>query len=180
MKAIKTDSGISIQKRVPKNLTIDGTTIVNFNKLSDEELKAYGYYDIVTPSYDSISQRLGQIEWDEENEVFTYPVVNIDFDATYEAMSVDEETMELTGEVLPVYDLASLKSSLVLQAKSQANSLLSSTDWMVIRKAERGIEIPAETLEARNTIITRVDEIETEIDQLSSYEDALRYTFNII
>ena len=180
MKAIKTDSGISIQKRIPKNIQIDGITICNFNTLSDEELKAYGYYDIVTPSYDSISQNLGQIEWDEENEVFTYPVVNIDFDATYEAMSVDEETMELTGEVLPVYDLASLKSSLVLQAKSQANSLLSSTDWMVIRKAERGIEIPAETLEARNTIITRVDEIEAEIDQLSSYEDALRYTFNII
>ena len=178
MKAIKTDLGISIQKRIPKNLTIDGTTICNFNTLSDEELKAYGYYDIVTPSYDSISQRLGQIEWDEENEVFTYPVVDIDFDATYEAM--DEETMELTGEVLPVYDLAIKKSSLVSQAKSQANLLLSSTDWMVIRKAERGIDIPAETLEARNTIITRVDEIETEIDQLSSYEDALRYTFNII
>ena len=178
MKAIKTDSGISIQKRIPKNIQIDGTTICNFNTLSDEELKAYGYYDIVTPSYDSISQHLGQIEWDEENEVFTYPVVDIDFDATYEVM--DEETMELTGEVLPMYDLAYLKSSLVSQAKSQANSLLSSTDWMVIRKAERGIEIPAETLEARNTIITRVDEIETEIDQLSSYEDALRYTFNII
>lgn len=178
MKAIKTDSGISIQKRIPKNIQIDGITICNFNTLSDEELKAYGYYDIVTPSYDRISQHLGEIEWDEENEVFTYPVVDIDFDATYEAM--DEETMELTGEVLPVYDLASLKSSLVSQAKSQANSLLSSTDWMVIRKAERGIEIPAETLEARNTIITRVDEIETEIDQLSSYEDALRYTFNII
>ena len=178
MKAIKTDSGISIQKRIPKNIQIDGITICNFNTLSDEELKAYGYYDIVTPIYDSISQHLGQIEWDEENEVFTYPVVDIDFDATYEVM--DEETMELTGEVLPVYDLAYLKSSLVLQAKSQANSLLSSTDWMVIRKAERGIEIPAETLEARNTIITRVDEIETEIDQLSSYEDALRYTFNII
>ena len=178
MKAIRTDSGISIQKRIPKNLTIDGTTICNFNTLSSEELKAYGYYDIVTPSYDSISQRLGAIEWDEDNDVFTYPVIDIDFDATYEAM--DEETMELTGEVLPVYDLAIKKSSLVLQAKSQANSLLSSTDWMVIRKAERGIEIPAETLEARNTIITRVDEIETEIDQLSSYEDALRYTFNII
>ena len=46
-----------------------------------------------------------------------------------------------------------LKSYWIAQAKASANSQLASTDWMVIRKAERNINIPADVVTARAAII---------------------------
>jgi hypothetical protein len=46
-----------------------------------------------------------------------------------------------------------LKSQWIAQAKAAANSQLAATDWMVIRKAERGVDIPADTASARAKII---------------------------
>ena len=46
-----------------------------------------------------------------------------------------------------------LKSYWIAQAKASANSQLSSTDWMVIRKAERNVDIPADVVTARAAII---------------------------
>ena len=46
-----------------------------------------------------------------------------------------------------------LKSQWIAQNKANANSLLSSTDWMVIRKAERDVAIPSDVVTARAKII---------------------------
>lgn len=46
-----------------------------------------------------------------------------------------------------------LKSNWIAQAKAAAGSALAQTDWMVIRKAERGVDIPAEVAAARAKII---------------------------
>jgi hypothetical protein len=46
-----------------------------------------------------------------------------------------------------------LKSQWIAQVKSAANSLLASTDWMVIRKAERDVAIPSDVVTARAAII---------------------------
>jgi hypothetical protein len=46
-----------------------------------------------------------------------------------------------------------LKSQWIAQTKAAANSQLSATDWMVIRKAERGVAIPAEVVVERAKII---------------------------
>ena len=46
-----------------------------------------------------------------------------------------------------------LKSQWTAQVKSAANSQLASTDWMVIRKAERDVAIPAEVVTERAKII---------------------------
>jgi hypothetical protein len=47
-----------------------------------------------------------------------------------------------------------LKSQWIAQAKASANSLLASTDWMVIRKAERDVAIPSDVATERAKIIT--------------------------
>jgi hypothetical protein len=47
-----------------------------------------------------------------------------------------------------------LKSQWIAQNKASANSLLASTDWMVIRKAERNIDIPADVATERAKIIS--------------------------
>lgn len=46
-----------------------------------------------------------------------------------------------------------LKSQFIAQAKAAANSALAQTDWMVIRKAERGVDIPAKAAADRAKII---------------------------
>ena len=46
-----------------------------------------------------------------------------------------------------------LKSQWIAQNKASANSLLASTDWMVIRKAERDVAIPSDVVTERAKII---------------------------
>ena len=47
-----------------------------------------------------------------------------------------------------------LKSQWIAQNKASANSQLASTDWMVIRKAERDVAIPSDVVTARAKIIS--------------------------
>ena len=52
-----------------------------------------------------------------------------------------------------------LKSQYKAQFKQTANSLLSETDWMVIRKAERNVEIPTDVATKRAAILTECDRL---------------------
>ena len=56
-----------------------------------------------------------------------------------------------------------LKYTMNAQVKSQANSALASTDWMVIRKAERDVAIPSATATYRASVITECARLETAI-----------------
>ena len=56
-----------------------------------------------------------------------------------------------------------LKYTFKNRIKSQANSALASTDWMVIRKAERSVEIPAATVTYRAAVITEYDRLKAAI-----------------
>jgi hypothetical protein len=57
-----------------------------------------------------------------------------------------------------------LKSQWTASVKDTANKLLSATDWMVIRKAERDVAIPAETVTYRAAIVAEVTRLETAIN----------------
>ena len=56
-----------------------------------------------------------------------------------------------------------LKSQWIAQVKTTAGSMLASTDWMVIRKAERDVAIPAATVAARAAIVAEANRLETAI-----------------
>ena len=56
-----------------------------------------------------------------------------------------------------------LKYTMNAQVKSQANSALFGTDWMVIRKAERDVAIPDATVTYRAAVITECARLETAI-----------------
>lgn len=49
-----------------------------------------------------------------------------------------------------------LKSTMIAQVKATAGSLLSQTDWMVIRKAERDVAIPAAVVAKRAAIVAKL------------------------
>ena len=56
-----------------------------------------------------------------------------------------------------------LKYSWKAQVKATAGSMLAQTDWMVIRKAERDVAIPADVVTERAAIITECARLETAI-----------------
>ena len=63
-----------------------------------------------------------------------------------------------------------LKSQFVTQVKDTAGKLLNATDWYVIRKAERNVDIPANIVTKRATIVTEADRLETAISNVTTVE----------
>jgi len=66
-----------------------------------------------------------------------------------------------------------LKTVMTSQVKETANTLLASTDWMVIRKYERDVAIPSATATYRAAVITECARLETAIGNASDV-DALK------
>ena len=96
---------------IPKSY---GNIMAGFDLLSNEKLKTYGFYDIVTPDYNLKTQELGNIYFDSENEIFTYNINNKTWSET----------------------LTQLKEKQIEEAKIFARTLLYNTDWYVTRKYE--------------------------------------------
>ncbi len=66
-----------------------------------------------------------------------------------------------------------LKSNHIAQVKRTANSILSQTDWMVIRKAERNVDIPADTVAYRASVVAKASELEAAISAVTSVEELI-------
>jgi hypothetical protein len=63
-----------------------------------------------------------------------------------------------------------LKSNFISQVKDTAGKLLAQTDWYVIRKAERNVDIPVDIVTKRAAIVTEADRLETAITGVSTVE----------
>jgi len=63
-----------------------------------------------------------------------------------------------------------LKSNMIAQVKHTAGTLLVQTDWMVIRKAERDVAIPADVVAKRAAIVAESERLEAAIKAVTSVE----------
>lgn len=77
------------------------------------------------------------------------------------------------GDINNPKDLDGLKSQFVAQVKDTAGKLLNATDWYIIRKAERNIEIPTEIALKRTQIVTESNRLETDINTTTSVESLI-------
>ena len=75
------------------------------------------------------------------------------YDAATESMVDSDERLVTKG----------LKSQWIAQVKDTAGKMLAATDWMVIRKAERDVAIPADVVAKRAAILAEADRLETAI-----------------
>jgi len=114
---------------------------------------AYGFYPIVTPSYDSTTQYLGDLNWDADASVFTYPVIDRSWTQT----------------------VAELKESKIANLKSIYNRKLEQTDWYIIRGQE-GIAAPQEIIDARAALRTECATKEDEINALTTKKAVVSYS----
>ena len=63
-----------------------------------------------------------------------------------------------------------LKSQFIAQVKQTAGSILAQTDWMVTRKVERDVAIPADVVAYRSSVVAKADELETAIKAVTTVE----------
>ena len=63
-----------------------------------------------------------------------------------------------------------LKSNFISQVKTTAGSILAQTDWMVIRKAERNVDIPTSVATYRASVVTKATELEASISAVTTVE----------
>jgi hypothetical protein len=66
-----------------------------------------------------------------------------------------------------------LKSQWIAQTKAAANSELAQTDWMVIRKAERNVEIPGDVMADRAAVLALCAEKEAAIAACTTVEQLM-------
>tara|TARA_A100000164_G_scaffold56331_1_gene44936 strand:+ start:135 stop:671 length:537 start_codon:yes stop_codon:yes gene_type:complete len=176
MIAIERSGTIQTFTRLPNEWNDDKGYHINFRKITNKE--DYGFYDVVTPSYDPVTQSLSQIFWDADNKVFTYTVNNTDFDATY-TVEVEDEEGNKTEETRSVYDKDKLKADIISSVKRDANNLLSPTDWYASRKSELSTAIPDSVLASRKSIRDKVNIIETQVNALDNVESILKFTYTL-
>ena len=98
-------------------------------------------------------------------------VVTRTYTNTPKALEDVTETPE--GATEPV-TTKGLKSQWIAQNKASANSLLASTDWMVIRKAERDVAIPANVVAERAKIISDCTAKEAAITAAKSIDELMQ------
>jgi hypothetical protein len=66
-----------------------------------------------------------------------------------------------------------LKSNFIAQIKTTAGSILAQTDWMVIRKAERNVDIPTAVATYRASVVAKSEELETAISAVTTVEQLI-------
>ena len=64
-----------------------------------------------------------------------------------------------------------LKSTETAAVKAAANSLLSATDWMIIRKVERNVDVPADVTTYRAAVITECTRLVAAIAATTSVDE---------
>lgn len=67
-------------------------------------------------------------------------------------------------------DLDGLKTTFKAQIKDTANKLLANTDWYVIRKAERNVDIPTDIADKRSSIVTEANRLDSDIGLVDTVE----------
>jgi hypothetical protein len=64
-----------------------------------------------------------------------------------------------------------LKSQWIEQVKHNTNMTLAQTDWTVIRKAERNVDIPANVVAYRAAVLTEASRVEAAIAAVTSVDE---------
>ena len=70
-------------------------------------------------------------------------------------------------------DLEQLKKDWISQVKDTAGKMLAQTDWMIIRKMERNVDVSADVVAKRLAILAEVDRLETAINACADVESLI-------
>ena len=148
MKAINDNGTIKTFTSVPKSW--NGK--IGLQYATNSELEALGFYDVEQTTIKA-SQEYGDIEWDADNNRFTYPVNNKTYSQT----------------------VAELKEQKIANLKAIYNRKLSQTDWYVVRAAEGGTAVPSDIATERSDLRTQCATKESEINAKTTKAQVVDY-----
>jgi len=156
MKAIEINGNIKTYNRLPKTWKDDNGVHLNFDKV--ENPQDYGFFDVVMPTYDSVTQQISNLHFDGRKKKFVYDVTDKVFSQTLEEAKDTKKS----------------------EVKTMAYKLLQPTDWYGIRLAINGIALPQDITDERNEIIRKSDIAEVEIDNLTTIAEVLKYQIILV
>ena len=149
MIAIQHEGAIKKFTALPKVWTDENGTHLNIT-----DGASFGFYPVVTPTYNSSTQSLGDIIWDGENETFTYPVIDRTWTQT----------------------VAELKESKIANLKAIYNKKLAETDWVIVRDTELGNTTDQSILDDRAALRTECATKEGEINAKTTKAAVVSYS----
>ena len=152
MKAKEINGQIKTYTNLPESY---GDVLGGFNLLSDDELKSYGFYDLVIPEHDARIHGTTEVYFDSENEVFTQDVFDLTFTET----------------------LSEMKEMHISYFKNEVKRMLSQTDWYIIRNQETGEAIPSDITTSRQALRDQTVTVEDEINALTSIQEVRTYNY---
>tara|TARA_R110002012_G_scaffold280322_1_gene468807 strand:+ start:278 stop:739 length:462 start_codon:yes stop_codon:yes gene_type:complete len=150
MKAIEINGTIKVYSKLPNSWK---GVMGNFSKLSDEEIKAYGFYDVEIPEYNSNIQKLTNLTFNESSKKFIYQVEDLTWDETLEELKENKKN----------------------RLKFNVKNKLRETDWYYIRKLQRNIDVPAEIEVERNTLLNQYDIEKEKINAFTQKVEVIKY-----
>ena len=112
MKAITINGQIKVYSQLPKTWK----NHLNFRQASVELQQQEGFFDVVVPEFNSEVQYLGEIYFDQTNQVFTYPVANRVFDLE----ELRNERLEHFSHVVDEFAVLIIRCQLIHGTTNQA------------------------------------------------------------
>ena len=162
MKARIEEGKIVKYSQIPQKFKAGSKLIAGGGRnLSTEKLEEYGFFDVVVPDYDPVTEVIYNLHFDDSfddglggtRSVFTY----------------DKKTKVISETV------AQLKTKRIEELKKLAYDKLQPTDWYAIRKAEKDTAIPSDIQTERDGIRSTVVTKEAEINALTTKAAILKY-----
>ena len=152
---------------------VENNQVVAANSSKDFFKGSTGIYEVI---YDTANLKDTEFYY---NGAETFTFANDQVIASYAPATAKplEDRNEVNKDGTPLLDrdgkqvvTKGLKSNHVARIKSQAASLLQSTDWYIIRNAESGASIPANISTYRAAVRTKSNDMEALINAVSSVE----------
>ena len=150
MVAIEVNGKIETFGSVPRKWSDENGLHLNIGNGAE-----YGFKEVVQPTYDSRIQELDNLHLD--GDVYTYDVIDKTFTET----------------------LAELKSEKIANLKYAIGGMLFATDWYIIREADSGEATPAKIRGERAALRTQSDELEAEINALTTKKAVVLFDINL-
>ena len=131
---------------------------LNFDKMNEDVWLENEFFELKLPEYNPESQKLVNLHFDSENNIYTYDVKDLD----------------VSGSTLK-----SSKESKINQLKQDGHQLLLSTDWYVIREVAEKKSIPDKIKEQRKAIYDSINKKEAEINSLNTIKKVEEFDITI-
>lgn len=146
---INTDGSINLPNKLPNVFN----NIINFKSLDLETLKSLNWYPYQLPQYDSFNQKLGDLYFDQTNEIVT--------------RTVEDNIFDLSNEK---------NKKIAILDKFQYEIISKKWDWMLIKEQlETYYTMSDVAKQERMDFKNYCDIVEDEINNLSTYKEIINY-----